>query len=323
MRKSILYVCCALFVVTAGAAMAESAQHELRLNIPETGKVRISVDRTISKSSDGRSGVIALSYDIVNSYACKNDACTVSAQTVNAALKSFNGQVPPKAVDTRPVIGSLLLIDGVSYSADTDFRPLHISDMARLKANYADMMMSGIEESRRTPEMKANMANAIEHTVTALGGESAAPAFAPEAALLAWPHNASLELGVPASQMVNFVSPIDGSPLPATLTMTLDAWDEAKGTATIRFDNAPDAAALAAYIQKVGPQILASVGAPAQGADAMKDVAVKLSTHCLYDMDLKTGLVRKADCTVEKGFTIVGQGGMTTDHFLLTEALVQ
>ncbi|ESQ74375.1 hypothetical protein [Asticcacaulis sp. AC402] len=320
--RNALLTCLALAAATPVMAQ-DPATRDIILEIPATGEIRLKVERTMTKSGQGPVTSMTMAYDIVDSYVCVDDSCTIASKVENAVFKTMNGQVPPKGVDMSPLTEVVRLMDGVSYSADSSFSPLRLNGLTQLKENYVRTMMVTLgtgadEKTRASPEFRTNITMAVDQMLMAVGGEEAAPAFAAERELLSWAHNTSLPLGEAVSATMEFASPVDGTPLPALLSMTLESVDETKGLAVITFDKTPDEAAMTAYVRQVAPRMLAQVGAPAEA----QEISVKGSTHCRFEVSLKTGLVNTADCRVEKGVTVAGKGEVTMDHYVMSEALL-
>jgi len=85
----------------SSAARAEDAR-QLTLNIPAQGKIKVSVEKAERRTDAAGTSTLTVSYDIVNSYSCDNDACTVQSQIPAVTLKSFNGQMPPSGLTPLP-----------------------------------------------------------------------------------------------------------------------------------------------------------------------------------------------------------------------------
>lgn len=322
------------YLILAGAltltpAVATAGAHELLLDIPAAGKLKTTVQKTVRKAQDGQTVEIVTAYDITDTYACEDETCTVRTSIPSVTLKSFNGQVPPPGVDTSAATGAFRLLDGVSWTGDSSFLPEKLNGLTEIKANYVRVMTAEAaqrtdEATRKSPEFKAGIEKAVDQVLTSMGGEGLIAAFAPERGLLSWPHNTSLTVAEPVKQAVAFASPFDGAPLEADLTMTLVSWDDAKKTAVITFDIRPNEAAMAAYVEKITPQVLTSLGGAAAGAAGdVKGVAIRSATSCRYEMDTVSGLARKADCSVEKGAVIAGVSRVTEEHYVMSESLVE
>lgn len=316
-------------MIAAGAALSAEASgkdnpnyHELRLNIPDTGKIILVIRQKIDQVKNGQANNIDLSYTYENTYAIKGDVYQVHPVLVSSGLNSFNGNVPPPGVDTSVFTGAILLMNGINYTASADFGPARIDDMTALKANYRAFFLkiaaSQDPVNAKRPDFSQHMEEAVEKVFGLMTPESAAGTFLPEQVLLSWPHNTGLVLGEKALTRAQETVPMGGL-IDVTISLSLTSWDEAKDTAIVTWDSVPDPASAAAAFNEIVPKIIAQMGGGEIQAPAAS--SLHLERHCRYAIAISTGLAREADCTTEKGFVIGDVKQLETHTYSMSESL--
>ncbi|MFT4074001.1 MAG: hypothetical protein QM647_00620 [Asticcacaulis sp.] len=325
-------ICAAAFIgaamMVAGSAFSAETSannganyHELPLNVPNTGKVILTVQQKIDQDANGSANHVDLTYTYENTYTAKDETYQIHPVLLSSKLNSFNGNVPPPGVDTSALTGSMLLMNGIGYTASTDFGPTRIEDMAGLKANYRAFVTKVASQdpaNAKQADLPKRMDEAVEKVFGLMTPESAANTFLPELVLLSWPHNTGLVLGEKAVTKAQETVPLGGL-VDVNISMSLISWDEEKDTAIITWDSVPEAASLAVAFKEVIPKIVAYMGVQADQLPA--DSSLILERHCRYTMVISSGLAREAECTTQKGFIIGGVKQLETHSYNMSEKL--
>ncbi|MDB5439056.1 MAG: hypothetical protein JWM33_1483 [Caulobacteraceae bacterium] len=202
----------------------------------------------------------------------------------------------------------------VEYDADEFLSPLRITDWPgytgrMAEASAALALITGADPAtleqlqKMTPEQGA--------------------AGLVEANFLALPQGMGLDLGKPVRDQDTVIDTAIGAPMIIDYSYDLTALDKATSKATITTREAFNpASAKAAATKQIAALSAQQPRGVSPSATALAALSLERTTECHYEMDLKTGLTTKADCSR----TVRGIGAdlrplLTTDHWVITQAL--
>jgi len=175
---------------------------------------------------------------------------------------------------------------GMSYLTDEALSPLEIEDWDKVLANAFSALKDTLDD-----EGLAKLRGVFERYDAA----SAAQVMLKAQAFVALPQNAVMTLGETVTYEDEIAFPFGNQPVKMNGSFKLVSIDAKAGVARIEWRQTTDKESFSNAMQAMMRTLT-----PSQQA-AMKQqiasLAMERQTGCDYDMDLKTGLVRHADCT--------------------------
>jgi len=314
-------------VLGAGSAQAGDADyHEFLLNIPKAGKIVYTVSKDITKEADSQKETLSFAY--VNESTFKQDGETYRfvPRFTKVKLNTVDGVAPPAGADTSPLTNAFTMMDGIGYVSDDSLLPSRVEDVSALKARLTAVMTASMSLAAgpgHEKEVAAAAEKAAAMNLEMLGENGIVLAYTQEQVLLSWPHNSRLILGKPIQTLLDSQYPLTGEPIKINMTMTLEALKPAEDLAVITWSSIPDAQSLTQAAKSGQAVLMARFGADAKdgGAIDLTKLVVKADSQCRYELSIRTGLIRHAECTSTKGFSGIGNAQMTTEHVVMSEAL--
>jgi hypothetical protein len=133
----------------------------------------------------------------------------------------------------------------------------------------------------------------------------------------------TLKPGAEISADVPIANPLGGPPVRGVVIAKLEAVDKAAGSARIKWSQTLDPASFKAVVEtmvadlgrgQLPPDRLAQMRAALEGA------AYDSRTECRFDIDIRSGLARRAECTAINNLTIQGKTQQVSDTWLITQS---
>ncbi|MDC7675912.1 hypothetical protein [Asticcacaulis machinosus] len=257
------------------------------------------------------------------SYSYEDTAFRIKKSLIDFELTDADGTVynakTPKSPETeilQMVIGGF---SDVTYIADDSLSPQRIEDWDGVRATSKAILVKAAEISgvANGPAQAGAIADQLYGKLTP---EQAADLFLKVDKQITLPHMMGLELNKPLRAESQIQSPVGGPPLDAVEVVTLTEWDDAKQTARLSYDYSPTPESFTKFITEFMPVFLKNAGASdnviAEFNSFLKegktsDLFVN-NTHCDYEMDIATGLVRHGKCTETVGMNIPGENVKNT-----------
>lgn len=300
MFRAAVIAACVWGAIGAPAAMAETPPaapvqieyFQLRLTVPQGGRVRQTLTRTTHSDDNGKVVSSTLTAEFLSQLAPHEDGYRVVKTRVKGDFKIDSGSNGQDRADLEKLMQAAGALTEVSYIADINLTPLRIEQWPVMRNRLKAAM-------RRSGAIKAREADAFDAMYGPMTPEAAAELFLPEDALLAIPHNLGLSLNNPY-RLDSVINGPFGGTISASETLTLTRWDETAGEAEVLYESGPTREALEAYALAIRPT-LEKVARDAAKAEKTAPVPVgalvlQIGTTCRYRISLKTGLVVRAEC---------------------------
>lgn len=280
--------CAALGVAFTLAAVtaAKAEDFEVPFDLPTGAVIHLDIAKTGERERAGTSVKVAMSMRYRQAVISTEEGYRIDQSLVEAKL-------PPEAQDAA---GLLATAAKIVFDADADLSPLRIRDQAAL----IDTLIKGMGElvGANAPKTEIEALSAqVKQLLGSMTPEAAAGAFLKEQALLAAPQMMMLDLRKPLGGDIEVPNPFGGA---GTLTRTqsyeLKSLDKKAGKAVIEFKDALDPDSVKALIGPMMARLAPDAPRPTEAELAA--FKIEQTTACRYEMDLKTGLTAKADCTL-------------------------
>lgn len=217
------------------------------------------------------------------------------------------------ALDVLPPELRLPAGHGMSYLTDDALTPLEIEDWDKVLANAFSALKDTLDD-----EGLARLRGTFERYDAA----SAAQVMLKSQAFVALPQNAVLTLGETVAYEDEMAFPFGDQPVKMNGSFKLVSIDAKAGVARVEWRQTTDKESLSNAMQAMLKTL-----APSQQA-AMKQqiasLAMERQTGCDYDMDLKTGLVRHADCTDTVNGAAAGEDkAQAVDRWVIDQKVIK
>lgn len=298
---------------TAHAQPVQAVEYvQIPLTLPDGAQVRQTIRKTTRHTQNGQLRATTYSGEFLSSYTPDKDGYRVVKRTVASNFKLEGAQPSDDAAGLGKLMGVMAEAGDITYMADTNLTPLSIHDWPKFRARLKAAM-------RKAGLMKARQGDAFDALYEQVTPETAAEMFLPEDAMLAIPHNLGLSLNNPYRLDSQIPGPF-GDTLSASETLTLTTWDEKGRTAQITYDSGPSREALDAYVAAMRPR-LEDEAKRNKNVAPVGEIALNISTRCLYTVSLDTGLVRQADCRSVRDIRVGDDVRSQHEEWVMSETL--
>ena len=301
---------CAAALACVLAAPAMAADFEVPIDLPTGSVIHLDLVKDGEQERNGQSMKLSMKFVYRQDIVATDEGYTISQTLVES-------QLPPEA---REVAGLMTAVSKIKFDAGEDLSPVRIRDQAGLVKTIVDSVvkLAGAEApDAQRDALKAQM----NQLYGSLSPEAAASAFLKEQTLLSAPQMLSLDLGKPLGGEMEVPNPLGGAqPILRTQVYELKSVDKAAGRAVIEMRDELDSESLKAMI---GP-MLAQLAPTAPKLTEAEIAAIKIEqkTACRWEMDLKTGLTAKADCTITRSAVDDdGKPNRRVEHIVMTQRL--
>ncbi|MFT3996828.1 MAG: hypothetical protein QM667_05420 [Asticcacaulis sp.] len=272
---------------------------QLPLNLPAGATIRQTLTRTTQQTVNGKMVSASFEATFLNRLKPHADGFSVTKTRVKGAFRMDGDPGAAEREGIERLMQAAGALNEVRYVADINLSPLRIEQWPQFRNRLKSAM-------RKSGALQAREADAFDALYMPMSAEIAAEQFLAEDALLSIPHNLGLSLNNPYRLDSMVDGPLGGT-LSAHETLTLTRWDPAAGIAEVTYESGPSDATLAAYAQARTKD---------KGA-----VSLKLGTTCRYRVDLKTGLVPRADCKSVRNVSIGDDHRLRSETWVLQETL--
>lgn len=134
----------------------------------------------------------------------------------------------------------------------------------------------------------------------------------------------ALEPGVVLSADVPIANPLGGPPVRGIVTERLNAVDETRGIAKVEWRQALDPSSFKTMVATMVAD-LGKVQMPpdrlGQAKATLESAAYENRTDCSFEIDTRTGLARRTECTATTTVTIQGRSQQVVDTWTITQSL--
>ncbi|UDF03080.1 hypothetical protein [Asticcacaulis sp. AND118] len=277
---------------TAPPAPVQIEYFQLRLTVPQGGRVRQTLTRTTHSDDNGKVVSSTVTAEFLSQLVPHEDGYRVVKTRVKGDFRIDSGSDGQDRADLEKLMQAAGALTEVSYIADINLTPLRIEQWPVMRNRLKAAM-------RRSGAIKAREADAFDAMYGPMSPEAAADLFLPEDALLAIPHNLGLSLNNPYRLDSVIAGPFGGT-ISASETLTLTRWDQTAGEAEVLYEAGPTREALDAYALAIRPTLeraaLDTAKAEKSAPAPVGALALQIGTTCRYRVSLKTGLVVRAEC---------------------------
>lgn len=307
----LISLACASAAAWTIATPALSADFEVAFDLPTGTVIHIDMDKNAELEKSGQNTKFEMKFRYRQDVVATDEGYIVTQTLTESQV------LPPEA---QPAAGVLTAAKKIVFQADADMSPIQILQLDELVAAVSQAMTQAMRGSMSEDQIKA-ASGQIQKMYGAMSPEVAANAFLREYALLVAPQMMSLELGKPLGGDMEQPNPFGG---PGTVKRTqfyeLKSIEKKAGRAVIELRDELDPESLKSIV----PSLLARLApdAPKPTAEQIASVKIEQKTTCRYEMDVKTGLTAKADCTISRG--AVGEDGQPNrrvEHIVMTQRL--
>ncbi|WKL58919.1 hypothetical protein Q1W73_08005 [Asticcacaulis sp. ZE23SCel15] len=307
---------------SASVAQVDSSSpnyRELGLTLEaETGSILQDLKITKIETRGATTKQTSMKARYRQAYSYEDTAFRIKKSLIDFTLTDADGTVYDSKSQKGPEAEILQMIIGgfgeITYLADDSLSPQRIEDWDNLKAKSKAILVKAAEISAE-PSSSIKVEAIADQLFGKLTPEQAAELFLKVDKQIALPHMMGLELNKPLRAESQIQSPLGGPPLEALEVIILTHWDEAKQTARLSYDYSPTPESFTKFITEFVPTFLKNAGAPDTtiaefNALLKQGKASELfanNTHCEYEMDITTGLVRHGKCTETVSMSIAGE----------------
>lgn len=279
----LLCIAALLSAVVGGPAFAED--FGVPVEVPNGSVIELTIEKNGEQTVNGTTTKIG---DMSFRYR-QEIAATDTGYTVTQTALDMQG--PPEA--KASLDEAMAATKHITYDADERLAPLRIRD--------ADALIAAITKTEgATPEQLKAQEQAMA-MFKRMSPEHLAGLLLREQAMAAAYQGLVLPIGETVEGESETPNPFGAGPaIKQTVKVTLASVDREKGVATIQADTAADPASFKAALPEIVRQI-APADAPAPTAEELAQLTFEKSNSCRYEIDLKTGLATKAECTDIKG----------------------
>ncbi|MEI7932105.1 MAG: hypothetical protein WCI21_03500 [Alphaproteobacteria bacterium] len=299
-------------LLAAGPALA--ADYGATVNLP-TGtimKFTIQRSRTVTRAGIARVPLATATFH----YRLKIDPNRYGYK-VGVTFESMDpipGMTPEEAASLQK---GAAYITGLEFQAGDDLAPAEIIDWASKADGVVGLVADMTGVKRDNPAFEA-----LRNNFKAMSGQAAAEALLKEWTFPAMVQNLEIDLG-PASTAEDTQSAGNGLKIKMVQSVQLKSIDRLAGRAVIEFHNGVDpgsANALARTTIEAGQA--ANPNYPTYTPAQLAVMKIEQSTDCTFEMDTRTGLARKSDCS--ESHSSIDQLGIVqrqVDHWIITQEL--
>jgi hypothetical protein len=304
---------CAVLVTSALCTSASAQTINTALDLPKAAVINLMVEKQREQNT-GAQAAPAIKATFRYRQAI---TATATGYTVTQTLTGIDGPAEGRAVLDK-VAGMLKV---VRFETDESLSPLRLID--RKAVMDAMIETAASLKGEMTADDADNYARAISATRSlydSMDDTQLAEVVLKEQGSLAQLQGMEMNLSEPMEQVIDTPNPLGGAPVKRTIRVKLDSHDKKAGRASLTMTDVIDPAAMKAaalaLLDRVAPEKRQEVLAEFQSAK------FEAQTVCKYDMDLKTGLAARTDCTQTSG--AIGSDGKAerrVDRTVITQTL--
>jgi len=249
----------------------------------------------------------------VESHARYRATYRTAGEDHNLVLELLDGSIGGDAPGNLPLDQ---LKAPIEVEVDETLAPVRLADWPKLRtAVYAAI-------DGATPEPKARE---VARTVfEPLSAEQAANVMLPHMAYLGLGQGLALDPAAPHRYQSELPNPLGGPAVAADAVLAIDAASAGGERPVITWTQAMSPDSLAATMRASMDALLARAGTPEQLAQvqaAVKDMSMSRQDRCRFEIDAKTGLAAKTECSTEIKARAGGQDITRTDRWTITQTL--
>ncbi len=310
---------CGLFL--AGAVLAPSGgaiakDFSSAIVLPKNSVINYSVEHTLSKTAPGSNAVGSVTATV--HYRLTIDP-NDKGYLVRIAFVSAD--LPPGGTpEARARLQQgMAVLSGVQFQAANDLSPTEIIDWCTQVGRVVDSLADTMGLKRDDPTMTAT-----RNLYLAMTPEQATNALLPEWVFPSIVQDVELDLG-PAVTAQNTQIVEGGAQLKTTESVQLKSVDTAASKAMVAYHSGIDPSSANALARATVQSMQAQVTDFPKFTEAqLASLKIEQATDCAYEMDLRSGLATRSDCT--KTVTSLDEKGASqrqTDHWIITQDLVK
>lgn len=205
---------------------------------------------------------------------------------------------------------SELRAEGLDFAleleVDDALTPIRMRNWPRLR----DSLLAYFEKQPADPRF----ANPVKAVYRQLSDEDAPSMFTPHLGFLGLGQGLAGEIGEAHTYEDKIENPLGGPPIDTKGAITIQSHDKKAGRAVVVWTQTLDPASMKASVAAMAKQF---------GASGVGDMSVGRDERCRFDIDVRTGLVERADC--ESLVTIAGEGQTRrrADRWLVTQTALE
>ena len=302
-----------LFVLAALVALpvhaADSDKRQLTINIPGHAQIQRTVDVQITDEVNGRSRA-------AQGHSVYNDEVTRTGEgyIVRRTRLTHEPAIPLDSYDGSPAWTAWLGdAADITFTTGPYFYPRTVEDWPTVQARYLGILTRAAPAGANSP---------IRQVYAMLDTHSAPFQLLKADTFMAYARKYPLVPGQPYLEPATMPAPIGHGEVNVTSTFTLAKWDEAADDAEIDYDFAVDPTSMRDELAHLLPQLLP--GTPAVDIQAaIAKARVDVSSHCHYQASIRTGLIRRGECTQTTVAHVLDYDETRKASYVVGEALVK
>ena len=211
----------------------------------------------------------------------------------------------------------------ITFETDSGLAPVKIMDreaVLRTMMDSVQTLTNSLSGDANDPEVVNRAVTSMRSMFASLPDEQLAQTLLKEQGALSQFQSMEIDLAEPIVEQIETPNPTGGKPFIQTVSIKLEALDKAAGRATILMTNDTDPEAL-----KESAMAMLRQMAPEQSTEidkAFAEMKMEMKTACRYEMDLKTGLAARTDCTrTNSAMEDDGKLARTVQRTVITQTL--
>ena len=315
MQKTMFGRLCGAVLALALVGPAQAKDFSKPLALPANTLINFTIQHEIHRTAEGTTPASDLTVTV--RYRLNVDPNT---QGYHVKINVIGVDLPSRvsALDRMALTQASSTLSGLEYQADQDLMPVEVlnwtTQAGKLADSFADLM-------------------GVKHDDPAITGmrdlyAAMTPAQASDSLLQEWSYpaivqNVELDLG-PALKADTSAPGAGGQQLKRQETMQLKSVSRSSNKATIEFHSAFDPASANAVGRATVAALQAQIPTfPKYSEAQLARLQIDETMDCAYEMDIRTGLATKSDCTKTAGpLDEKGTAKSQTDHWVITQAIV-
>lgn len=284
---------------------ASAAEVELPIDLPLPAKIEQVVRKTRLQERNGQAQTVIIDSRSIASVAlnARSDGYRVNLKVLE--LTSSSPEVQALLASTQP--------EAVEYEADASLSPEALLDWEALRA----------QQIAAANKISATTGATVQRLFSQMTAASAAPLLLKEQTMLAIGQNLILQPVEPTTYEGEAPLPTGGAPVKVKGSVRLEKLDEKGKVAMVRWAETIDSASALAATQQLAGQLAALAPQDSKTlAEIMKSMTLDFTKGCLFEIDLQSGLARKAECEDSVAVSAGGQSVKRSDRWTITQTLI-